>query len=326
MERRSTDVGKDPLQDDPLRDIGSDGGDSMDENLLRDAQAEEALPDEELGDEEQPDGMQADGDESCGQDVEKLRRLRLNGFLRELVRQEGRTEAAKLLGVNYKTVVRAEQSGHITEHVSRALEGLLGAAEGAEMVWLRERVGALEDGMETLAKELRGGLDEIRAAVAGSVGQQPEGEDAEETTNGPEVVDQSDDRETPPVPGIRSNKPFTERRLDAEVVTEEPAGDDPGVYGPAWPLVEEWRRLRAGHPNKGRSMTWLATEERLLTLELAMLEEHGLTLPPETQPLRGFGRRGQTTWRRAALDDTRRALGGRRLLRWVRRVLTLGLW
>ena len=51
------------------------------------------------------------------------------------------------------------------------------------------------------------------------------------------------------------------------------------------------------------------TKERLLTLELAMLEDHGLTLPPETQPLRGFGRKGQTNWRTTALRDTRRALG-----------------
>ena len=67
-------------------------------------------------------------------------------------------------------------------------------------------------------------------------------------------------------------------------------------------------------------------EEKLLTLELAMLEEHGLTLPPETQPLRGFGRKGQTSWRRTALHDTRVALRKRELLRWARRVCTLGLW
>ena len=298
----------------------------MNENLVSNAQTDEAPSDEEPVDEESGDGMQADGDGSGGRDVEKLRRLRLNGFLRELVRQEGRMDAAELLGINYRTLVRAEESGQITGRMSDALERLLGTAEDAEAVRVRQRVGALEEGMETLAKELRDGLDEIRGAVAGSVGQQAEGEDAEETINGPDVVDQSDDRETPPVPGIRSKKPFTERRLDPEVVTEEPAGDDPGVYGPAWPLVEEWRRLRADHPNRGRSLTWLVTEERLLTLELAMLEEHGLTLPPETQPLRGFGRRGQTTWRWTALDDTRRALGRRRLLRWVRRALTLGLW
>ena len=64
----------------------------------------------------------------------------------------------------------------------------------------------------------------------------------------------------------------------------------------------------------------------MLTLELAMLEDHGLTLPPETQPLRGFGRKGQTNWRRTALLDTRRVLARRKVLRWVRRILTLGIW
>ena len=64
----------------------------------------------------------------------------------------------------------------------------------------------------------------------------------------------------------------------------------------------------------------------MLVLELAMLEDHGLTLPPEKQPLRGFGRKGQTTHRWKALADTRVALRKRKLLRWVRRILTLGLW
>ena len=126
--------------------------------------------------------------------------------------------------------------------------------------------------------------------------------------------------------GLRSRKPFAERRLDPEIVTDGPAEDDWEVYGDAWPLVEEWRSLRAGHPHQGRSLSWLVTEEKLLTLELAMLEEHGLTLPPETQPLRGFGRKGQTSWRRTALHDTRVALRKRELLRWARRFCTLGLW
>ena len=90
--------------------------------------------------------------------------------------------------------------------------------------------------------------------------------------------------------------------------------------------MKEWRSLRVGHPHQGRSLSWLVTEERLLTLELAMLEEHGLTLPPEKQPLRGFGRKGQTSWRWTALHDTRVALRKRQLLRWLRRVCTLGLW
>ena len=45
----------------------------------------------------------------------------------------------------------------------------------------------------------------------------------------------------------------------------------------------------------------------MLVVELALLEDHGMTLPPEKQPLRGFDRDGQTSWRRTALYDTRRA-------------------
>ena len=108
-----------------------------------------------------------------------------------------------------------------------------------------------------------------------------------------EGAGRSETRAAPPMAGVRSKKRATLRRLDPEVVTEEPGDDDDEVYGDAWPLVEEWRRLRAGHPHQGKSLSWLTTEERLLVLELAMLEEHGLTLPPETQAPRGFGRKGQ---------------------------------
>ena len=73
--------------------------------------------------------------------------------------------------------------------------------------------------------------------------------------------------------------------------------------------------MRDGHPYEGKSLWWLTTYERLLVL--AMLENHGLTLPPETQALRGFGRRGQTSWRWKALADTRTALRKQKLLRWV---------
>ncbi|MYD98678.1 MAG: hypothetical protein F4X98_15015 [Gammaproteobacteria bacterium] len=116
------------------------------------------------------------------------------------------------------------------------------------------------------------------------------------------------------------------RRRFPDVLTTEPADDDAEAYGAAWPLVEEWRWMREAHPHHGRGVRWLEAEARILALELAMLDEHGLTLPPETQPLRGFARKGQTTWRRTALQDTQRALVWERRRRWVRRVLTLGLW
>ena len=269
-----------------------------------------------------------------GTDREGLRRQRLVDFLRELVRENGKVEAAGVLGVNYRTLVRAAESGELTARMSDALERLLLVAddrgEGDRDRTLDElsgRIDRLERHMETLRTQVRNGLEDLWAAAEWKDGARDMEADAEQKRVG-DGLDQgmADPVEAPPVAGLRQAKPGVERRPDPEIVTEELAEDDGEVYGAAWPLVDEWRRLRAGHPHQGRTLSWLATEERLLVLELAMLEEHGLTLPPETQPLRGFGRRGQTSWRRTALGDTRRALAKRKRLRWLRRILTLGLW
>ena len=104
------------------------------------------------------------------------------------------------------------------------------------------------------------------------------------------------------------------RREYPDLVTLEPAEDDEEVFGDAWALIVEWRELKGAHPNDGRGLAWLAEEERLRVVELALLEDHGMTLPPEKRPLRGFDRDGQINWRRTALFDTRRALRKRELL------------
>ena len=84
-------------------------------------------------DEAQAEETQADETQAGGNvDVELLRRARLNAMLRELVRQEGRMEAAELLGVNYKTLVRAEESEQVTGRVKDALERLLGTVDDPE--------------------------------------------------------------------------------------------------------------------------------------------------------------------------------------------------
>ena len=232
-----------------------------------------------------------------GRDVAKLRRLHLKALLRELVDEEGRMEAAEMLGVAYRTLVRAEETGQITGRMRDALHRLLGSRHGPDVARLKERVSALEGRVNEMAVRLR-------EAVAGET-----------------QVEAS-----PTVVGLQSSRRAVPRRTDPELVTEEPAADDAGVYGEAWPLVEEWRRLRQNHPNRGHTLSWLTTEQRLLTLELAMMEQCGLTLPPETQPLRGFGRRGQIAWRWEALRDTRKAMARRKMLRRLRRILTLGLW
>ena len=91
-------------------------------------------------------------------------------------------------------------------------------------------------------------------------------------------------------------------------------------------MIQEWRELKDSHPDRGGGLDWLLVEERFLTVELALLEEYGLTLPPETYPLKGLDRGGQVNWRRKALVDTRRARRKLELLRRLRRVLSVGLW
>ena len=280
------------------------------------------------------DEMPTDSGAGDGWDVEKARRVRLRGFLRELVREEGRVEAAELLGVAYRTVVRAEESGEITGRMGDALERLLNTGEDPEVVRLREAVGtleerlaALEGGVETPdAEEAEGDGEGNGTEAQAQKKQEDDTESRAKDGKDGEGAGRSESRAAPQEVRLRPTNPDTLQPFDPEIVTVQPADDDVEVYGAAWPLVEEWRSLRAGHPNHGSSLSWLTTQKRLLVLELAMLEEHGLTLPPEKQPLRGFGRDGQTSWRRTALTDTRKALTRRKLLRWVRRILTCGLW
>ena len=129
------------------------------------------------------------------------------------------------------------------------------------------------------------------------------------------------------MPDAAHLKPETKKRRDDPLLlTEAPEPDDEEFYGPVWPLIVEWRELRSSHPNEGKGLSWLVEEERLMEVEVALIEDHGFTLPPEKEALRGLARRSQLTWRRKALYDTRRARVRRERLRWVRRILTVGLW
>ena len=274
-----------------------------------------------------------DGNHAIGggePDASAERELRLTALLRDVVAQEGRLAAADLLGVNYKTLKRVLESGRLTSHVRDALERLQLAREGTNGALGPERAGALErrierleDGLTALMEEPSGeGHGSLSEVLGDGARRRDEDDSSTPAPSGEPPVAEP----TPAVAGMRPQMPPALRRPFPDVVTVEHAGDDAEVYSEAWPLVAEWRELRAGHADDGRGVRWLETELRILTLELAMLEEHGLTLPPETQPLRGFARKGQTGWRRTALSDTQRALARAKLRRWVRRVLTLGLW
>ncbi len=113
---------------------------------------------------------------------------------------------------------------------------------------------------------------------------------------------------------------------DTSVVTLEPQPDEEHAFGQAAELVAEWRGLRTGRAERGSRVDRVRAEERRWELEILLIEEHGLTLPPERELLGGPRQGERLRWRREALARARR----QRLIaeRWekLRMVLTLGLW
>ena len=251
------------------------------------------------------DGKQVSKNGDAGADGQ--RRRELISMLRDLVNEKGRAGTARLLGVDRKTVRRAYDSGQLTDHMAGALERLVGGGEDEETaetpgdVTLEERVEQLEEDVA----ELWESVVALRSPVEGVGADDRDGEEVHDVGDseageipGPGTVGQSAGEESgegmapdavPSVEGLSARPRATLRREDPELVTEHPAEDDAEVYGAAWPLVEEWRCLRDGHPHQGRSLSWLVTQERLLELELSMLEEHGLTCPPRPSPCGGSG-------------------------------------
>ena len=268
------------------------------------------------------------GIESSG-DVENVYHMRLMTLLQELVREKGYKGAARVLEIDHRTVAVCSKTGQMSRRARQALERALQEGVGSAAVrqrerndGLEERVGRLEKGSESFGKEVRKRLAAVEGGIASLRRDKAQGTGAGHAGAGPSPrgADESEARAS-----AQHRKPPSRPRVRREypdLVTLEPAPDDEEIFGEAWPLIVEWREMKDAHPNEGRGLAWLADEERMLVVELALLEDHGMTLPPEKQPLRGFDRDGQTSWRRTALYDTRRARRKRELLR----RLTLGLW
>ncbi len=263
-------------------------------------------------------------------DVEKMYLMRLMALLQELVREKGYKGAARVLEIDQRTVAESARTGRLSRRVRDALERALQEGIGSAAARQRERndqqeerLVAVEGAVEEVGKEMRRRL----AAIEGEMGalRQAERPQSEEAVTG-QASEGEEAAEAEAVEAEAGTRPAPEsrqRREFPDLVTRAPAEDDEDNFGEAWPLIVEWRELKDAHPNDGGGLDWLRTEERLLRVELTLLEGYGLTLPPARFPLRGFDRDGQTIWRRTALYDTRRARRWRELLR---RVVTLGLW
>ena len=255
--------------------------------------------------------------------VQDMQHMRLMALLNELVRDKGVMKVTQLLGVDYKTLTASMERGRLSRRMRSVLEKTLLEGGGSPAAEQRERNDALEGRLtavegrvDALGKDLNKGFSSVRDDVKAL--RENHGQRLAQLESSRNARDGS---ETGATGKAGSGTPL--RREFPDLVTIDPAPDDKEVFGDAWTLIAEWRELKETHSNRGKSFEWLATQERLLTVELALLEEYGMTLPPETYPLRDFARDGQTSWRRTALADTRRALKKKELLR---RVLTFGLW
>ena len=258
-------------------------------------------------------------DEAAAQVIEDVYELRLTALFRQLVRTRGHKGAARVLGLDPRTVAASVQQG-MSRRVRDAVEKML-----------VERDGGARDELEEAVEGLAGQVGGLKTQVAGLEGELREGMKAlgETHAQGMRRLEQrlaQEDRRGGGGTGLPRPAPVAgavSRRRYPDLVTANPAEEDEDVFGEVWTLVKEWRGLWDGHPAQGKGLEWVSTRQRILELEVAMLEERGLTLPPETEPLRGLDRGAQLNWRLKALHDFRKRRARLELLAKLGRALTL---
>ena len=262
-----------------------------------------------------------------------LHRVRLMSLLNELMREHGQRGAAEVLEVDRKTLWRSMERGELSRWLTEALERVMMAGGGSAAARQRERFAALEKGMRTLEgrvgsleKEVRGGLGEIREAVqeAGR-GRTGVGRLRELARRVAMLERGGDGLRLEVSPAISSRGPLRHGDIRPGLVTREPHPGEEESYGAGMALVDEWRELRSRR-GEGTKLQQATARVRIMELEIAMLGEHDLTLPPETEPLHPSRRAVQLDWRMRELEDLRTERRRIQLLDDLRRRLTFGLW
>ena len=262
--------------------------------------------------------------------LDGLREMRLLALLRDLIDEQGKTRAADTLGVSPRTLTRFEESRRLTPTLAGALERRLLEGGGSAAATQRHRTGVLEVGLKESERMLRDGLAALHK----------EGETArEEQARALAGLERRVAALESAAPGVgtvaagdgpvsnqaQSGKPVGERpRRDYyDLVTAEAEPGEELVYGDAaTAVIVQWRQARDAVGECQDALDRLNARERVLELEIALIQEHELTLPPATYPWDRGDRRQEARRRTGYLDDLRVARDRLKL----RRLLTFGLW
>ena len=263
--------------------------------------------------------------------LDSLRHMRLLALLRDMIDDGGKVKAAKALGVNYRTVSKAVGSGTLTDRMSDALERHLLLGGGSAAAQQRDRVDALVERVSALERELRGGLE----AVVGEVKafREEHARSMRHVERRLVRLEAGGHGSVTPSPTGAETEPTKRRyvrpRTYPQLVTPEAEPDEDLVYGDAAPVIVEWRRVRAEFLKTlktGATLDRTEVQEPMLETEIALVGEHELTLPPASFPWDEFDRRDKVWERTQDLKRVRAERNRALLRRWLRRVLTFGLW
>ncbi|MDE2752691.1 MAG: hypothetical protein OXI83_08965, partial [Gemmatimonadota bacterium] len=239
---------------------------------------------------------------------------------------------AAYLGVSYRTLDRALETGVLRSRIRDALKrrmleegGEAGLRHRARVETLEQRAGEVDERLAALEQAQQAAEESTTRAV---------GELARELEDGSATVEalagrlaRVEQRQAlgghgfgPP--GSSTGEPTPAGR---GVVTAEPHPGEGESYGAGMALVEEWRSL-VRRRGEGSQAQQAERRERVMELEIALIGGHGLALPPNREPLHPSERERYLGWRRRELADLRGERRRRVALRWLRRALTLGLW
>ena len=257
--------------------------------------------------------------------------LRLMALLQHIVEEKGRRGAARMLGVDHRTVAASIEGGRLSKRVRGALEFALLTGADPETARHKGRIEALEKRMASLEAAEKAGHAELRRALEDGIAGLREDyaqairliekrlavlESSQEARGISEATSKVPER--PPV------KPAWRQYRD--LVTLEPEQAEEQIYGDVLPLIVEWRRVRSEFLAGGGKLGKEQAEERLRELEIALIDEYGMTLPPATYPWDQFQKRDELQRRVKAMEESQSEWVRLQLMQWLRRFLTFGLW